>query len=133
MRNSMRRGLGPTLSRLHARIKSDVVLVHDGTSNIDVEEIRSLWLSGTRRLDSAPTTIADLRAASETHAAMQRAHQRLSGFQLMSSLVAGDSTTQAEATQLKPREADRRPGVGTIPPLPKSSIFSSISLFAMRE
>ncbi len=137
MRNAVRRGLGPTLSRLHARIKSDVVLVHDGTSNIDVEEIRSLWLSRDHRVDegtsAARPTLAELRATSQTHAAMQRAHGRIAGFQILNSLIDTNSGSKSTTAEVSPRAATPRPGVGTIPPIPKSNLFGTITVFAMSE
>ncbi len=133
MRNAVRRGLGPTLSRLHARIKSDVVLVHDGTSSVDVEEIRSLWLKRDLRVDAGRPSLADLRATSQAHAAMQRAHQRVAGFQILNSLIDTTATTIANQTELKLRESIPRVGVGTIPPTPKSNLFGTISAFAISE
>ena len=42
-RNRQRRGLAPTLENVRRRIRSDVVIVHDGVSAIDPKQVRNQW------------------------------------------------------------------------------------------
>lgn len=135
MRNSRQRGLGPTLKSLRTLVKSDVVMVHDGTSSIKADEIRALWQQYRQRIDQAETllevrpsqvTIDDLRLAASGHAAMAMAHARIMGFHLMS---AGGTP----AADLPRRTPPRTHNVGAIPNLPRPNFLSSLANFALGE
>src|SRR5690606_31084102 len=85
MRNSRQRGLGPTIKSVRTLVKSDIVMVHDGTSHIDPAEIQTLWKEYQQRQAtpsaksplggrSSLVTIDDLRVAASGHSAMALAH-----------------------------------------------------------
>src|SRR3954469_18389580 len=42
-RHRNRRGLGPTIDYVQRRVRSDAVILHDGTTPINAVEMRSLW------------------------------------------------------------------------------------------
>jgi cellulose synthase/poly-beta-1,6-N-acetylglucosamine synthase-like glycosyltransferase len=137
MRNSRQRGLGPTLKSLRTLVKSDVVVVHDGTSSINADEIRALWAQHQQRQSqgentslprTSQVTIDDLRQAASGHAAMAMAHSRLLGFQLLST----DSSSSAPQ-ELARRTASREKSVGAIPHLPRPNFLSSLANFALGE
>lgn len=140
LRNSRPRGLGPTLRSLRTLVKSDVVMVHDGTSSVDPDEIRTLWnqqqqpkspaaISAASGASHSPqVTIDDLRIAASGHAAMAMAHARLLGFQLANLQQAPSSETE-----LPRRTATRQGHVGAIPPLPRPNFLSSLANFALGE
>lgn len=134
LRNSRQRGLGPTLRSVRTLIKSDVVVVHDGASKVDVEEIRSLWFDPHHRTPNlkgsgmnSDVSLDDLRIAAAGHAAMAAAHSRLLGFQLMT------TATATQGQDLTRREATRQQNVGTIPPLPRPNFLGSLANFALGE
>ncbi len=139
MRNSRQRGLGPTLKSVRTLVKSDIVIVHDGTSDIDPAEIQSLWKEFQQRQANASAesplpgrsslvTIDDLRIAASGHSAMAMAHARLLGFHLMS------TEPTSSNVELPPRRtAKREAHMGAIPPLPRPNFLSSLADFALGE
>ena len=145
-RQRQRRGLGPTLEGVRRRISSDIVIVHDGVSPIDPNQVRSLWRDHVIRqtkgnANQAATVRADasfLTEAARTHAPMARAHSRLLGFQLMPTLPhdgepVGDWTPVASAPRTDASHAAARPGVGQIPPLPRPKFLTALAQFAFGE
>lgn len=129
-RHAQRVGLGKALDGLRGEVAGDFLLVHDGASRIDAEQIRQMWLAEIDIAQpGAPATIDDLHQAVATHAAMAAAHARLAGFQRL-------VVPQAMAEQSQPlRRRDRRrtSGVGVIPPLPRPNFVSSLANFALGE
>lgn len=137
-----RRGLAPTLQSVRRRVKSDVMMVHDGVSEMNPEQLRALW---THRIDPGqPTdvTIADLLRPRANHRAMAAAHGRLMSFQL----VSPDSQTENEKdasssvelsanTTLDQAHGQPKPSsdVGAIPSLPRPNIMGTLGEFALGE
>ena len=132
MRNAHQRGMGPTLRSVRSKVKSNVVVVHDGVSPIDTNEIRRLWIAHQHqatiaaKADPLTASIKDLREASTAHRLMAEAHSQLLGFQLLSNM-------EDIAAEPKRREQQKRRGVGAIPPLPKPNLLGSLTNFALGE
>jgi Glycosyl transferase family 2 len=143
-RQRQRSGLGPIATLVRRRIKSDVVIMHDGVTPIDPVQVRRLWRQTDA--DSSPTgsdakrDIRDLASVRETHDAMALVHGRVMGFHLVvpfteDTLSAGDKPTATPATNrppAKPRPTDRS-GVGQIPPLPRPNFMSAVAEFTLGE
>jgi hypothetical protein len=149
-RNRVRRGLGPTIESLQRRVISDVVIVHDGTTSVDPQQVRRLWhesAAGIRRPLSIPEAAAmaarwdqgELAELPAIHAAMSSAHQRLLGFQLLrparwdDAHVPASLTPSAATPRCKYETAVRSADVGRIPPLPKPKFLSALAEFALGE
>ncbi|MGI9457070.1 MAG: glycosyltransferase [Aeoliella sp.] len=136
LRNARQRGLGPTLRSVRSEVSSDVVVVHDGTSPMDANQIRRLWTE--RQFRTAATmhpasargevSIDDLKLATTTHTAMAAAHSQLLGFQLLA--VEHVSSTSGQLTR---RESPKQQGVGVIPPLPRPNFMGALANFALGE
>ena len=147
LRRSRRQSLQETLREVRASIHSDVVIVHDGSSRVNPNQLRLIWrqqqvLGAVRDAQGGRNGVsfADLRRPSMTQPAMEAAHRRLWGF--ASEPVASPAMAPAaEAAQLDanrradeasaPRPAKR--GVGIIPPLPRANMLGSIADFALGE
>src|SRR4051812_38086724 len=91
-RHPHRRGLGPTIEYVQRRVRSDAVIVHDGTSPINAVEMRSLWSqwlqtgsgnNGRPQVSSMREGIRELSSVSSVHAAMEKAHRRVIAFQMI--------------------------------------------------
>jgi glycosyltransferase involved in cell wall biosynthesis len=156
-RQRHRRGMGPTLEVVRRRIRSDVVIVHDGVSPIDPNQVRSLWHDhiarktsvGAGRPESQRVDANTLSNVARTHAALTRAHGRLLGFQLMppqrvnaasidtsievSEVSNRDSLAAAEMPRTDAAHAGPRSGVGEIPTLPRPKFLSALAQFALGE
>ena len=144
-RNAIQRGIGPTLESIRTEITSDVVVVHDGVSAINANEIRKLWLDQQPRtfqqqapLHPASTrgevSIDDLRLAAATHQAMAVAHSKLLGFQLISPATNAQASGASQANgALSRRESPQQQGVGVIPPLPRPNFMGALANFALGE
>lgn len=147
IRHGDHRGLGPTLRSLRGRVKSEVVIVQDGTSVLDAAQVRRLWAERFKtqlRLDTpenpgqAENCLEDLRSPSQIHSAMEAAHRRLLSRQ--ESLPGGNTLSMAGSLKqpsLTPKAAARartkESDVGRIPQLPSASLFNSVSEFARSE
>jgi hypothetical protein len=144
-RQRQRRGLGPTLEGVRRRISSDIVIVHDGVSAIDPNQVRLLWRDHVSRQTSDAGSVASFQAdakslsdAASTHAAMARAHSRLLGFQLLPPQTSA-SQPAVEATSVVSVPQTRRPhmaaqqGVGQIPPMPRPKFLTALAQFAFGE
>lgn len=144
-RQQQRRGLGPTLQRVQKTVKSDVVMIHDGVSAMNADQLRLLW---NRRVDSARATVpgqpgdvsmADLLRPSQNQAAMAAAHQRLSSFQMLpagsSEATAGeaDAPTSPPAPKMTQQRQPSGRGMGAVPPLPQTGVLGAMSDFALGE
>lgn len=145
-RHRHRRGLGPTIEYVQRRVRSDAVIVHDGTTPIDAGEMRSLWRRWIHQ--TAPKDrpaagnmrdeLRDLGNLSSIHAAMEKAHRRVIGFQM----VTPAETTEPVVDLMAPAQfavrsdaaptADRR-SIGQIPPLPRPKFLAALANFALGE
>jgi glycosyltransferase involved in cell wall biosynthesis len=140
-RQHERRGVQRTLQELRRSVRSDVVIVHDGVSAIDPNQVRTLWRAHVaRQIPTQPaqvrTDTAALADIGQTHAAMARAHSRLLGFQLLAS-QAEDANADAAPLSVPPRadaaHAKSQLGVGQIPPQPRPKFLSALADFALGE
>ncbi|HEX5471919.1 MAG TPA: glycosyltransferase [Lacipirellulaceae bacterium] len=145
-RHRHRRGLGPTIDYVQRRVRSDAVIVHDGTSPIDAGQMRTLWRRWIH--DSAPQNnrpamraanaeLCDLANLAAIHSAMEKAHSRVIGFQLMTPATtelahedAATSRPSIESNSVAP--VDGR-AVGLIPSLPRPKFLSALANFALGE
>src|SRR5262245_49051541 len=92
-RHRHHRGLGPTIDYVQRRVRSDAVIVHDGTTPIDAGEMRTLWRRWIHQSSATPKDqvasgtireeLRDLANMSAIHAAMEKAHRRVLGFQMV--------------------------------------------------
>lgn len=150
LRRSRRQSLTDTLREVRASIRSDVVIVHDGSSRVNPNQLRLIWrqqqvLGALRSAQGGRdgVSFADLRRPSMTQPAMEAAHRRLWGFQRVensepaspaaaptAAAAAIDANRRADDAST-PRPAKR--GVGIIPPLPRANVLGSITNFALGE
>lgn len=147
MRRSSRSGLGQTLKEVQASIASDVVIVHDGESRINGDQLRLVWrqqqVLGAMREQSGGrqgVSFADLRRPAVTQPAMEAAHRRLMGFQPAAAVAPNEAAAAAPAEQPESNRRDdvahpTKPGrgVGAVPPLPRGNVLGSITNFALGE
>jgi glycosyltransferase involved in cell wall biosynthesis len=146
-RHRHRCGLGPIIESLNWHVKSDVVILHDGVTKIDTNQVRRLWnqnverrVNGERVMDSTtgPDDICDFENLPAIHAAMQDAHSRVFGFQLIAAAApTANALRAASPTDRTPRtdaaHGKARAGVGQIPPLPRPKFLSALAQFAFGE
>lgn len=150
------RGLGETLQYVQRRVRSDAVMVHDGVTPINQQQIRKLWrqwLGSAAPLVNASAIpaeanrdsfdLADLRSI---HSAMERAHSQLAGFQLMSLPEHGAAfidplptiahhpiVDRARQETLRASHRAHSEGLGQIPRLPRPKFLSALAAFAFGE
>jgi hypothetical protein len=145
-RNRHRSGLGPTMDYVQRRVRSDAVIMHDGASPIDAGEMRSLWRNWIHQLspskDKAATgTVQEgmghLAKLPALHAAMEKTHARVIGFQLFTPTANADAPDDELAP---PRQTTRRDAVATngrhlgkIPRLPRPKFLAALANFALGE
>ncbi len=148
-RHRQRRGLGSVIDYAQRRVRSDAVIVHDGVTPIDSGEIKSLWRrwssqsadgkSDAEQPTGAKSMLSDLTNLSAIHAAMERAHGRLLGFQMVEPLPFDEAFAEWEApaatnTLRKDPARSARPGsIGEIPALPRPKFLRAIANFALGE
>jgi len=89
LRQSHRQGIGAALSAVGCKLSAEVLVVHDGLSNIDSEQLRML-LQGAGRRVAAPASGSAATQASgsrrlgsvrQVDQDLQRAHRSITGFQ----------------------------------------------------
>ena len=159
LRRTGQGGLAEALREIRAGVSSDVVIVHDGASRVNAEQLRRIWTQqqvlGGMAGDQGGVSFADLRRPAAIQPAMENAHRRLLGFQRMK--VERSSTQGVKKRTAKPSppaKADsaktsslerldksshpapaRKAGVGVIPMLPAmpNSMFGAITDFARGE
>jgi cellulose synthase/poly-beta-1,6-N-acetylglucosamine synthase-like glycosyltransferase len=148
-RQRHRRGLGSAIDYAQRRVRTDAIILHDGVTPIDAGEIRSLWRSWVGQTPVAkveagePAAIqgpmSDLANLPAIQAAMERAHSRLTGFQMVAPLPFDEAFAElgetAAATTLRsdaPRTTNRS-GIGQIPPMPRPKFMTAIANFALGE
>jgi glycosyltransferase involved in cell wall biosynthesis len=144
-----RRGLGSAIDYAQRRVRTDAIILHDGVTPIDAGEIRSLWRNWAGQ-ESSPNVDAGQPAALQgpmselgnlpaIHAAMERAHRRVVGFQMVAPLPFDEAFAelgQSTATNVLRSDAPRttsKSGIGHIPPLPRPKFMTAIADFALGE
>ena len=144
-RKEHRGNLIEALRDIRSGIDSDVVIVHDGASRINPEQLRLIWtqqrMLGGLRADNGGVSFADLRRPSRNHPGLAEAHRRLLGFQRVkvdSTSDEGAPTPAAKPAMSRQDDAEdvkrsEGKGVGQIPQLPKPKFFGAITDFALGE
>jgi cellulose synthase/poly-beta-1,6-N-acetylglucosamine synthase-like glycosyltransferase len=144
-RHRHRRGLGATIEYVSRRVRSDAVMVHDGVTPVNPQEMRSVWQSWITQPSAAGSSLApastaaihDFAGLSSIHAAMERAHRRVLGFQLItreqSDIVTGAAATTNRDTMPRGGSQRQADGVGEIPSLPRPKFLSALAAFALGE
>jgi glycosyl transferase family 2 len=141
------RGLGPTIDYVQRHVRSDAVIVHDGASPIDAGEMRSVWRSWVHQTMPAKNqpaagsmygAIGDLANLPTIHAAMEKAHGRVIGFQLITPTETVEPSTNDLAASLQtlrsdPAAAMKDQSIGRIPRLPRPKFLSALANFALGE
>lgn len=146
-RHRQRRGLGPTIDYVQRQIRSDAIIVHDGVTPIDAREMRSLWrgwihqsassLTDRKSPASVRDDIRDLAVLRSIHTAMEKAHGRVIGFQLITPTdgaepANGDDASISRTVRTDSNEPASR-NLGQIPPLPRPKFLSKLAAFALGE
>jgi hypothetical protein len=145
-RHRQTRGLGASIDYAQRRVRSDAVILHDGVSPINSQQVRKLWhqwLDGsiTRNDERQITMRADLASdfanVPAVHRGMERAHQRLCGFQLLPAMQIDDSGFDFPVRRREKQAGSsrdlRQVGVGRIPSLPRPKFLSALADFALGE
>ncbi len=143
IRRSRQGGLADALEQIKKTVISDIVIVHDGQSRVNPEQLRRIWtqqqMMGMIRKQGEPRAVsfADLRRPAATQPMMAEAHRRLLGFQRVACEELAPSSTEADPLERHDAPSANEPasgrGVGVIPPLPKANLFGVISDFARGE
>ncbi|HEX3600721.1 MAG TPA: glycosyltransferase [Lacipirellulaceae bacterium] len=148
-RHRQRRGLGSAIDYAQRRLRTDAIILHDGVTPIDTSEIKSLWRRWTAQTASSKSDpvesaaiqgpMSDLANLSAIHAAMEKAHARLIGFQMVEPLPFDEAFAEWEAPMPastrrndSPRKANVG-GVGQIPLMPRPKFLTAIANFALGE
>jgi glycosyltransferase involved in cell wall biosynthesis len=148
-RHRHRRGLGPTIEYVQRRVRTDAVLLHDGITPMDPQQMRHVlrrWVaqSVTGANDSPVAPVlrvetCDFANLSLMHAAMERAHNQVIGFQVITPLheesVLSDNASFTSPTAPRTDEAHfpRRVGLGQVPRPPRPKFLSALAQFALGE
>jgi cellulose synthase/poly-beta-1,6-N-acetylglucosamine synthase-like glycosyltransferase len=149
-RHRHRSGLGPTIEHIQRHVRSDAVIMHDGVTPIDANQMRTVWrrwVAGSAAAASESATTAalhgelcDLADLPAIHATMERAHGKLLGFQLLAPRRDRDELAcdeQYHAATARPRTDEAHlphvAGVGRIPRLPRPKFVSAVATFALGE
>jgi glycosyltransferase involved in cell wall biosynthesis len=144
-RHRYHRGLGPTIEYVQRHIRSDAVMIHDGVTPIDANQMRNEWRRWIARSQNGGGSdhmmlqgdICDFANLPAIHAAMERTHGRMIGFQLVapareddiSSLDNGDASSRPRSDST----TRQRPDLGNIPALPRPKFLTAIAEFAFGE
>ncbi len=149
-RQRMRRGLSATIDYVERRVRSDAVIVHDGVTPIDLQQMRREWQTWVDRLATrekaalaAPAAprdnMQDLADFPAIQAAMERAHGRALGFQAIApgrafaALPDVASPVEPDTARTDAAHFPGRAGVGRIPSLPRPKFLSALAEFALGE
>jgi cellulose synthase/poly-beta-1,6-N-acetylglucosamine synthase-like glycosyltransferase len=145
-RHRHRAGLGATLDHIQRSVRSDAVIMHDGVTPIDPNQMRSVWSrwvaetkGGTDSAVALYSDVCDFADLPAIHAAMERAHGRLLGFQMLTSpplpdtQVHGESSADEKLPRTDAAHGRRELGVGQIPRLPRPKFLSAVAAFALGE
>ncbi len=128
LRSGQRRGLGATLRDAKRRAAGRVVIVHDGVSTINADDLRALYFGA-----DGEACVEDLLRPSRTHAAMVAAHDRLRGFQVVEPDSSPYEAPRRSHQAVKSTPPPARKGVGQIPVLPKPNFLGAVGDFALGE
>jgi hypothetical protein len=146
-RHRHRRGLGHAIDYAQRRVRSDAIIIHDGVTPIDPRQMRTAWRDWISRTDKADkiavpvastqSQICDFANLPAIHSAMEQAHRRVLGFQIVTPI---DDRTLTDDL-LKVPSAARRDGpyklagagIGQIPPTPRPKFLSAVAEFAFGE
>jgi glycosyltransferase involved in cell wall biosynthesis len=141
-------GLGASIEYAQRRVRSDAIIVHDGVTPINSQQVRRLWrqwLDKSHSLGSTPSTAAkpandaiDIANLQTLHASMEHVHRPVAGFQLMSDLQTGASPNSApvyttEGACNHASHVRKQAGVGQIPSLPRPKFLAALAEFALGE
>jgi hypothetical protein len=138
-------GLGPTIEYVQRHIRSDAVMIHDGVTPIDANQMRNEWRRWMARSQNGAgqdhimlqSDICDFANLPAIHAAMERTHGRMIGFQLVAPAQLDDKLALGDgAAAGRPRgdsTSRQRPDLGKIPPLPRPKFLQAIAQFAFGE
>jgi cellulose synthase/poly-beta-1,6-N-acetylglucosamine synthase-like glycosyltransferase len=134
------RGLGAAIEYVQRRVRSDAVIVHDGVTPIDPQQMRNLWREWTGQA-SSHSTARDFAKLPALHAAMERAHRKVIGFQLMTPPQCDSEPSDASNATRKVARSELQNGphfahhdsLGKIPPLPRPKFLSALAEFALGE
>jgi hypothetical protein len=145
-RNREQRGLGPAIEYVQRSVRSDAVIIHDGVTPIDANQLRSEWRRWMAQQDGLhagsatplAADICDFANLPAIHAQMERAHGRMIGFQLLATAQTSTGQSAAEAdppsvARTDAPHASDRTGLGQIPPLPRPKFLTSVAAFALGE
>jgi hypothetical protein len=147
-RNRHRSGLGPTIDYVQRRVRSDAVIMHDGASPIDAGEMRSLWRNWIHQSTSSHSdkpaggmvheAMRDLATLPASHAAMEKAHGRVIGFQLFTPPANVESPADELGSAKQTMRSDAAPAgdrghLGKIPRLPRPKFLAALANFAIGE
>lgn len=134
-------GLGASLEYVRRRVRSDAVIVHDGVTPINSQQVRTLWrqwLEERQSPDGKRIAAIDLSDLQAIHASLARVHRQAIGFQLVSA-PQGDGAMTADAPpagQLPRTDSSHtrtRTGVGRIPSPPRPKFLTALAEFALGE
>jgi hypothetical protein len=146
-RHRHRRGLGHAIDYAQRRVRSDAVMIHDGVTPIDPFQMRSAWQSWIAQgaapgqtavaANSVSSDICDLSNLPAIHAALEEAHRRVIGFQMITPL---EPVAEEDDLLSLPRQ-DRNSGpykmagagIGRIPMMPRPKFLSALANFALDE
>jgi glycosyltransferase involved in cell wall biosynthesis len=144
-RHRTRQGMGAAIEYAQRRVRTDAVIVHDGVTQVDAHQMRSVWLewiSNSPELSRSPMPLSspnnglrEFSALSSIHAGMQRAHRRVLGFQLITCNPIDEADVPSQLTISRSDSPQRsgRSGVGQIPPLPRPKFLARVAAFAFGE
>jgi cellulose synthase/poly-beta-1,6-N-acetylglucosamine synthase-like glycosyltransferase len=144
-RHRYHRGLGPTIEYVQRHIRSDAVMIHDGVTPIDPNQMRNEWRRWMARSQDGVGSdhmmlqgdVCDFANLPAIHAAMERSHCRMLGFQLVAPAQDDDVSSLAKGgdSSRPPRDATsrQRPDLGRIPALPRPKFLTAIAEFALGE
>jgi hypothetical protein len=150
-RHRYHRGLGPTIDYVQRHVRSDAVIIHDGVTPIDANQMRNEWrrwiaasqnsgsLNAAKFSDpiTLQTDICDFANLPAIHASMERAHARMVGFQLVSPTPANGAepicATETANISRTDSAVRQRPDIGRIPPLPRPKFLQAVAEFAFGE
>jgi glycosyltransferase involved in cell wall biosynthesis len=152
-RQRHRSGLGSAIDYAQRSVRSDAIIMHDGVTPIDAGEIRSFWRRWIAQTPASnneagkPATLkdemCDLANLPAIHAALERAHGRLIGFQMVTPAQTDEAFDKAFAEYDMPTASStlrsdsprntRAVGVGQIPSLPRPKFLTALANFALGE
>ncbi|MEM9186584.1 MAG: glycosyltransferase family 2 protein [Planctomycetota bacterium] len=134
VRQAQRRGLGPTINSVRRLTKTDVVMVHDGVSTMNADQLRALWDHRGHDAQPSDVSMSDLLRPRQNQAAMAAAHRRVTGFQWLTPAAADEAPeTPAPMMTASSAHGSAPKGVGGIPTLPQTGVLGAMSNFARNE